>query len=114
MNLEETIAAIAEEESRVMSLERQYESEEDGHKAELLWRKMERAQSRLDKLIDEADALRAKKDKEKEEIGMHVEDPSRDKPDEDEDVCPECGSDLLELEDGVLYCEECKEYYERE
>lgn len=101
MNLEETIAAIAEVENRVVSLEREYEVEEDGHKAELLWRKMERAQSRLDKLIDEADALRSKSKEGKAQK-------------EDEDVCPLCGSDLLELEDGMLYCESCEEYYERE
>ena len=109
MNLEETIAAISEVESRIVSLERQYESEEDGHKAELLWRKMERAQSRLDKLIDEADVLRAK-ESEKEEKKEEKE----EKEEEDEDVCPVCGSDLLEVEDGMLYCESCEEYYERE
>ena len=105
MNLKETIVAIAEVEDRVMSLERQYESEEDGHKAELLWRKMERAQSRLDKLIDEADMLRAK-ESEKEE--------KKEKEEEDEDVCPVCGSDLVEVEDGLLCCMACEEYYERE
>jgi uncharacterized protein with PIN domain len=33
---------------------------------------------------------------------------------EDETVCPECGADLLVVEDGVVYCEKCDEYYEME
>jgi len=32
----------------------------------------------------------------------------------DEEVCPECGGDLLWVEDGVVYCSKCKEYYEAE
>jgi ribosomal protein L37AE/L43A len=31
---------------------------------------------------------------------------------EDETVCPECGADLLVVEDGVVYCEKCKVYYD--
>ena len=30
----------------------------------------------------------------------------------DEDVCPECGSDLLFVEDGIVFCSKCKQYYE--
>ena len=37
------------------------------------------------------------------------------KPEEkDELVCPECGGDVLEVEEGVYYCEDCKEYFEEE
>ena len=31
---------------------------------------------------------------------------------EDEDVCPICGGDLLFVEDNIVYCSKCKEYYE--
>ena len=34
------------------------------------------------------------------------------KPEVDEDVCPECGSDLLFVEDGIVFCSKCKQYYE--
>jgi len=33
---------------------------------------------------------------------------------EDEEVCPECGGDLLFVEEGVVYCQKCKKYYENE
>jgi ribosomal protein L37AE/L43A len=34
--------------------------------------------------------------------------------DEDETVCPTCGNDLTFVEDGVVYCDKCKEYFEYE
>ena len=34
------------------------------------------------------------------------------KPEVDEEVCPECGGDLLFVEDGIVYCRKCSEYYE--
>lgn len=33
---------------------------------------------------------------------------------EDEEVCPECGGDLLFVEEGVVFCPKCKKYYEEE
>ena len=30
----------------------------------------------------------------------------------DEDVCPECGGDLVFVEQGVVFCPKCNEYYE--
>lgn len=33
---------------------------------------------------------------------------------EDEDVCPQCGDDLVYVEQGITYCEKCKNYYEEE
>jgi uncharacterized protein with PIN domain len=32
----------------------------------------------------------------------------------EEDVCPECGGDLEYVEDGVVYCSHCKQYYDIE
>jgi RNA polymerase subunit RPABC4/transcription elongation factor Spt4 len=32
----------------------------------------------------------------------------------DEEVCPVCGSDLLFVEEGVVYCPKCKQYFEHE
>jgi uncharacterized Zn finger protein (UPF0148 family) len=31
---------------------------------------------------------------------------------EDEDVCPECGNDLLFVEEGIVMCPKCNEYFE--
>ena len=31
---------------------------------------------------------------------------------EDETVCPVCAGDLEYVEEGVVYCPKCKEYYE--
>ena len=33
---------------------------------------------------------------------------------EDEDVCPKCGGDLVFVEDGIVYCPKCKDFYEEE
>jgi methyl coenzyme M reductase alpha subunit len=92
-------------------LERKYENEPDEKKSEVIWRRAERTEARLDKLIDKADAMREKeevKEKPKEETKEDLEDSE-----EDEDVCPDCGGDLIEEEDGMLFCEKCHEYYER-
>ena len=32
----------------------------------------------------------------------------------DEEVCPNCGGDLLFVEDGIVYCPKCKDYFEEE
>lgn len=31
---------------------------------------------------------------------------------EDEEVCPECGGDLLFVEDNIVVCKKCKRYFE--
>jgi hypothetical protein len=36
------------------------------------------------------------------------------KPKMDEDVCPICAGDLLFVEEGIVYCPICKEYFEEE
>lgn len=38
---------------------------------------------------------------------------SKEKKEEDV-VCEECGGDLEYVEDGVVYCEHCKQYYDVE
>ena len=30
----------------------------------------------------------------------------------DEDVCPECGGDLVFVDQGIVFCPKCNEYYE--
>lgn len=32
----------------------------------------------------------------------------------DEEVCPECGGDLLFVEEGIVLCPKCNVYYEME
>ena len=36
-----------------------------------------------------------------------------DKP-EDEDVCPVCGGNLDEIDEEIVYCSKCKQYYDLE
>jgi ribosomal protein L37AE/L43A len=30
----------------------------------------------------------------------------------DEEVCPECGGDLLFVEEGIVFCPKCEQYFE--
>jgi uncharacterized protein YbaR (Trm112 family) len=48
------------------------------------------------------------------EIALLKELKDKKKEKEDETVCPECGSDLEYVEDGVVYCSHCKQYYDVE
>jgi len=100
MSLEEVLDKIKETEEEVKELETAYEVEEDGHKAELLWRKIEKKGVELDRYITKADKLREEKPPEPK----------------DEDVCPMCGGDLVfvgedEDEVDVYQCEKCHEMY---
>jgi len=103
--LDEIKVDIREMEKRLLSLEDAYEGEEDERKAVVLDNKMSRTEKKLDKLIDKADALREKEGNEPEE---------KENAEEDDTVCPECGSDLLEVEEGVYLCEKCMDYYTEE
>jgi uncharacterized protein YbaR (Trm112 family) len=105
--LEEVLEDIKKMDELLRDLERKYENEEDEKKSEVIWKRAERTEARLDKLIDKADILREKEEA-KEETKEDLEDSE-----EDEDVCPDCGGDLIEEEDGGLYCDACKEWYER-
>ena len=103
--LDGIIADIRETEKRLLSLEDAYEGEEDERKAVVLDNRMSRTEVKLNKLIDRADALREKEGNEPEE---------KENVEEDDTVCPECGSDLLEVEEGVYLCEKCMDYYTEE
>jgi len=37
---------------------------------------------------------------------------SEKRPQVDEEVCPECGGDLLFVEDNIVFCTKCRQYYE--
>jgi len=104
--LDEIKVDIREMEKCLLDLEDAYEGEEDERKAVVLDNKMSRTEKKLDKLIDRADALREKEGNEPEEKEEDVE--------VDDTVCPECGSDLLEVEEGVYLCENCMDYYTEE
>jgi uncharacterized protein with PIN domain len=49
-----------------------------------------------------------------EERIKELEAKKKEKKEEDEDVCPECGGDLNFVEDGVAICPKCNIYYEVE
>lgn len=61
-------------------------------------------QERLDKLEiwKEENAEEVDKDKKKDSA----------KQKEDEEVCPNCGADLLFVEENIVYCPKCKDYFE--
>jgi DNA repair exonuclease SbcCD ATPase subunit len=116
--LEELLEEIKKMDELLQDLERRYEEEPDEKKSEVIWRRVERTEARLDKLIDKADVMREKgaereERKAKKEFIKDKEDKQEEDSEDDEDVCPDCGGDLIEEEDGGLYCESCHEYYER-
>ena len=43
-----------------------------------------------------------------------LKDAMKPKQKEDEEVCEQCGGDLEFVEEGIVYCPKCKEYYEVE
>jgi hypothetical protein len=110
--IDETLDKIREVEKRLLELDRAYEKEENEKASDVIWHKKERLETRLDKLIDQADKMREgekpedPEDPEKPEDPKDPEDPEDpEKPEdpkdpedpedpEDETVCPECGSDL--------------------
>jgi ribosomal protein L37AE/L43A len=54
---------------------------------------------RLDKLEGWKEKVAKKKEGKKEKA--------------DEEVCPICGNDLLWVEEGIVFCKKCNEYYEQ-
>lgn len=80
-----------------------------------LYKKLEVAVAALDRATtitaeDKAEArIKALEDKIAEQ-GK----PKKKEEEEDELVCPECGGDVYEVEDGAYFCEECKKYFEEE
>jgi hypothetical protein len=116
--LEEVLEDIKKMDELLRDLERKYENEEDERKGEVILRRAERTEKHLDKLIDKADAMRENEnnevDKKTGEKFKKKEDSEKEEEEEeDEDICPSCGADLYEEEDGTLFCEKCNEYYER-
>lgn len=100
--LESITKEIEDTQKQIVALEAEYEKEEDETNSLKLETRLDRADKKLDKFVAQADAMR--KDKLKE----------TPKEDVDEDVCPECGSDLYDIGEGLLFCEKCNEYYEDE
>lgn len=82
--------------------------------AEELYKKLELAVTALERATtitaeDKAEArIKALEDK------IAAQSKPKEKEEEDELVCPECGGDVFEIEEGVYYCEECKKHFEEE
>ena len=106
-DVEDLEVKIKEAKTKLVSLEDLYEKEENEAKASKLEYRISRQDEVVDKLIDRQDALLNKEDADAQNNGK-----DKNKEEEDETVCPECGSDLYEEDEGVLYCEKCGEYYE--
>ena len=108
-DVEDLEVKIKEAKAKLVSLEDLYEKEENEAKASKLEYRISRQDEVVDKLIDRQDVLLNKEDAEVQNNGK---DKNEEEEEVDDTVCPSCGSDLYEEEDGVLYCEKCGEYYE--
>lgn len=62
--------------------------------------------SALQGRLDELEKWRAEKAEPKKKSSINQK--------EDEEVCPNCGSDLLFVEENTVYCPKCKEYFEKD
>ena len=112
MNVEELEKKISEEKAKLVKLEEAYEKEEDEGKINKLQYSVSRIEENIDKLIDRQQALldREAKDEEKPDAKDKIAE------EEDEDVCSECGGDLILIgkdEEGidVYECISCGEMY---
>ena len=108
MNYEELEAKIKIEKTKLATLEEMYENEPDENKQTKLEYRISRQDESLNRLIDRQDSL---VDKENKEEANNGKDKNKDD-EEDDTVCPICGSDLYEDGD-FLYCEKCDEFFER-
>ena len=108
MKYEELEAKIKVEKAKLATLEEMYENEPDENKQTKLEYRISRMDEAVNRLIDRQDALVDKENKEEANNGK-----DKDKDDEEDDtVCPTCGSDLYEDGD-FLFCDKCDEFFER-
>ena len=113
--LEEVLEQIRETEKRVVELDHKYAAEENEREAEILWHKKERAEVKLDNLINKADKIRDGGIEDEEDKKEEDKATNNNEHQGDTDVCPDCGSDLEETNDEGLYrCVKCGEYFEIE
>lgn len=111
MNVNELEAKIKEEKVNLGKLEQDYEKEEEEAKSSKLEFLLVRKEEVINKLIDRQQKLIEREAEEAEK------DNGKDKnaEEEDEDLCPECGGDLLEVgeDNGVVVfeCVNCHELF---
>ena len=111
MDVNELEVEIKNVKAKVAELENRYAAEDNEQKANKLEYAISRQDDVLDKLIDRQQVLL---DKEEKQAINPDNGNDKNAEEEDEDVCPVCGSDLYEDEEGILYCHKCKEWYEKE
>ena len=92
--------------AQIATLETEFEKEEDEGKLSKLESRIDRLESRKNKLFDRMDNITDA------EVEEGDEDKNGKEKEEDDTVCPTCGSDLFEDGD-FLYCEKCDEFFER-
>ena len=111
MNVEEIEVKIKEEKANLAKLEQNYEKEEDESKITKLEFSMMRKEEAIEKLIDRQQKLLEREERDAEK------DNGKDKnAEEDEDICPECGGNLMQVgEDSddiaIFECEKCGELF---
>lgn len=113
MNVKEIENEITEEKKKLGKLEEAYEKEADETKIRKMERKLFNKEDTINKLIERQQTLLDKEDKEAVEDKADKKDKNAEE--EDEDVCSECGGDLVFVEmtdeGGIFECEACHELY---
>ena len=109
MNVDELEQKIKEEKDALVKLEVLYEAEADEGKSQKLEYKISRKEEGIDKLEERQQVL----------LDREAKEDTKDKnaEEEDTDVCPECGGNLVYVgkdNEGitdVFECEQCKELF---
>lgn len=115
MNVEELEVKIKEGREALVKLEDTYEKEEDANKLMKLEYRISRKEEQINRHIDRQNELL---DKEALD-GMNDNDKNAEEKEDkkDEDLCPECGGDLVLVgkdgtgETDIYECEKCKELF---
>ena len=117
MNVEELEAKIKEEKTKLATLEESYERETDEGKQTKLEFKISRKEESINRLIDRQDVLLDKETDEGSKDSGKDKDEEEGKDKKDEDVCSECGGDLILVgkddkgEVDIYKCEQCGELF---
>lgn len=111
MNVKELEDKIVEEKLNLAKLDAAYEKEEDEAKLTKLEFSLVRKEEVINKLIERQQKLLEREERDAEKVNGKDKDAE-----EDDDVCPACGGDLMQVSedpDGVAIfeCVRCKELY---
>ena len=112
MNVEDLEGKIKEEKAKLAILEEAYEKETEEGKYQKIEYKLDRKEEQINKLMDRQQVLIDREQTNTEKNGK-----DKDAEEEDTDVCPSCGGDLMLVgkddtgETDVYECEKCGEMF---